>query len=111
MGWFSKKSQSLPVDELSESQVKKVLKTGKAAVIDYKTLKKMNKQEQRAVLGEKSFKALEAAARETRDKRFSQLERDMKLGRDPHALTRMKSEDPRRYQKLLDDEARRRGLI
>lgn len=113
MGLFSKKSQSLEVGDLSDDEIRKVLKSKKAPVLSAKELKKMEKDDIRRTVGEKGLQALVAAAKQhtaDRDNRFNQLTRDMKAGRDPHALARMKAEDPKRYQRLLEAEAKRQGL-
>lgn len=112
MGWFDKrKPQSFEVGELSDSQIRDVLKKKKAPMISPKEMRKMDKEAIKKTVGEKGFGALQAAAQENRQRRFERLERDMRSGSDPHALTRMKSEDPRRYEQLLDREAKRQGLI
>lgn len=111
MGWFNKKSESTPIDELSDKEIMAALKKGKVPIKSAKELRKMHKDDLRRTVGEKGLGALKAAAVENGQRRFERLERDMKKGRDPHAVTRMKAEDPKRYQQLLDQEARKQGLL
>ena len=111
MGWFNKKSESTPIDELSEKEIMAVLKKGKIPIRSAKDLKKMKQDDLRRTVGEKGLGALKAAAKESSDRRFQQLERSMRSGKDPHAVTRMKTEDPKRYQQLLEQEARKQGLL
>lgn len=114
MGLFSRKSESLEVGDLSKQQIAEALKKGKVPNLTAKDLKSMRKDDIRRTVGEKGFQALTAAAKQAsvdRQKRFDNLERDFRSGSDPHAIARMKAENPRAYQKLLDAEARRQGLI
>ena len=109
MGWFSnKKSTVVPIDELSDKQIKEALKKGKVPTISPKEFKKMRQDEQRAMLGEKGLGAIRAAAADMSRQRQIHFEQQM---RKDHAVERMKAADPRAYEKLLDREARRQGLL
>lgn len=112
MGWLGKKKpESFEVGELTDAQVRDVLRKKKAPMISPKEMRKMDKEALRKTVGEKGFAALQAAAKEQGQRRFERLERDMRSGKDVHALTRMKTEDPKRYEQLLEREARKQGLI
>jgi hypothetical protein len=113
MGWFSSKQTSSEVGDLSDKEIMDALKKGKIPKMTAKEIRKMDKDDLRKTVGEKGLGALKAAAQQRdrdRERRFGRLEQDMRSGRDPHALSRMKAEDPRRYQRLLEEEARKQGL-
>jgi ribosomal protein L29 len=114
MGLFSKKSQSLPIDELTDAQALAALKKGKAPTLSAKELRKMSKEELRKTVGERGLGALKAAAdqqRVDRERRIRNLEQSIQSGSDPHAIAKMKAQDPKGYQQLVHREAKRQGLI
>lgn len=115
MGFLDKfKKTSTPsVDELSDKQIREALKKGKAPQYSPKEIRQMKETERRALLGERGLGALKAAMKDLdrdRQNRFNKLERDLLKGK-PHTVERMKAEDPKRYQKLVADEAKRQGLL
>ncbi|MET0466967.1 MAG: hypothetical protein ABW007_27660 [Chitinophagaceae bacterium] len=127
MGWlFGGKSESIPVDELSDKQIKEALKKGKVPNISPKDLKKMNKDAQRAALGEKGFAAVTAAAKDIVNRDAAKVRKAV----DERENARMKSQrpsdfrikgrgaiplkdtmHPAAYKHLLEKEAKRQGLI
>lgn len=115
MGLFDKfkKTATPSIEDLSDKQIREVLKKGKAPQYSPKEIRKMKETERRALLGERGLGALRSAMQDLdrdRQNRFNQLERDLLKGK-PHTVERMKAEDPKRYQKLVADEAKRQGLV
>lgn len=118
MGWFSKKSESFSVDELlemSDRDIAKALRLGKAPVKTAKELRQIAKTDRRRLEGEKGFQALRSAtveqSRRDRARRQQHVIDSVQNGKDPHAIARMKAQDPKGYQRLLEQEAKRQGLL
>lgn len=139
MGWFNKKSESYEAGDLvaalenasSSKDRAKILddiKNGKF-VYSASDLKKMEKEVKRMTEGEKTLKALRAALKgggtgnrnyfnvpvsaRVHPSRLRDLEKSGKLGipgiSAAQAL-RIKETDPKKYQMILEAEARRQGL-
>ena len=127
MGWlFGGKSQSIPIDELSDRQIREALRKGKVPNLTPKEVRKMNKTEQRAAMGEKSFSAVTSAAkdivnrdaakvRKAVDERENQRMRSQKPSdfrtRSRASIPIKDTMHPAAYKHLLEREARKQGLL
>jgi hypothetical protein len=109
--FFKGKSETPPIDELTDDQIKKALKGKKAPILSAKDLKKMKQDDIRRTVGESGFKALTGMAKDKRAADLRRVERGVSNAQTPADLARIKASDPRAYQRLLDQEARRQGLI
>lgn len=134
MGFFSKKSESFSVDEMLEmkdKEIEKLLREKKAPVRSAKELRKMAKEDRRRLEGEKGFAAFRAAVTESggsgnknykniplsqrvHPSQYKRLQQSGRLGKPGTSFAQaaeLKKSNPKAYEKLLEQEARRQGLI
>ena len=134
MGFFSKKSESFSVDEMLEmkdKEIEKLLREKKAPVRSAKELRKMAKDDRRRLEGEKGFAAFRAAVTEkggsgnqnyknvplsqrVHPSQYKKLQQSGRLGKPGTSFAQaaeLKRTNPKEYEKLLEQEARRQGLI
>lgn len=135
MGLFSnKKSESFSIDEvldMKDKDIEKLLREKKAPVRSAKELRKIAKEDTRRLEGEKGFAAFRAAVTERggsgnrnyknvplkermHPSQYAKLEKSGRLGKPGTSFAQaaeLKKSNPAEYQKLLEQEARRQGLI
>lgn len=100
MGFFSSKSESPSLSDLSDDDLKKLIKKGKVTGIKTpKDLRKASKDEQRQFVGETGVSALLAGMK------------GGGTGNRNYANVPLKDRvHPARYKQILEREARRQGL-
>jgi hypothetical protein len=134
MGWWSSKSESFSIDDvlgMKDRDIEKLLKEKKAPVRTAKELRKMAKDDRRRLEGEKGFAAFRAAVTEkggsgnrnyknvplkerVHPSQYKKLEQSGRLGRPGTSFAQaaeLKRTNPKEYERLLEQEARRQGLI
>lgn len=134
MGLFSKKSQSFEIGDvldMKDKDIEKLLKEKKAPVRSAKELRKIAKEDRRRLEGEKGFAAFRAAVTErggsgnknffniplsqrVHPSQYKKLQQSGRLGKPGVSFAQaaeMKKSDPRKYEALLEQEAKRQGLI
>lgn len=112
--FFKGKSESFAIEDLDDKQIKAALKGKKVPTLTAKELKKMKQDDLRRMVGESGLKALKSAASDRADylqRRSRQVEAQVQRAKTPVDLARIKANDPKAYQALLEREARRQGLI
>lgn len=128
-----KKSESFSIDEVLEmkdKEIEKLLRDKKAPVRSAKELRKMAKDDRRRVEGEKGFAAFRAAVTEkggssgnyknvplsqrVHPSQYKKLQQSGRLGKPGTSFAQaaqLKQTNPKEYERLLEQEARRQGLI
>lgn len=104
MRWFSKKSESMSVDEfleMSDKEISKILKTQKG--VPYRTAKELRKavkDDRRRVEGERGFAAMLDAVRGggTGNRNYQNIPLKDRV-------------HPAEYKRILQREAKRQGLL
>lgn len=131
---FRGKSQSFEIDDvlaMKDKDIEKLLKDKKAPVRSAKELRKMAKDDRRRLEGEKGFAAFRAAVTEksgtgnknyknvplsqrVHPSQYKKLQQSGRLGKPGTSFAQaaeLKKSNPKAYEKLLEQEARRQGLI
>lgn len=133
MGLFSRKSESFEIDELlamKDKDLEKILREKKAPIRSAKELRKMNREALRKTVGEKGFAAVRAAvagggsgnrnyknvplSQRVHPSQYKKLQESGRLGKPGTSFAQaaeLKKSNPKEYEKLLEQEARRQGLI